>query len=280
MAISVPSMEELLEAGVHFGHQVRRGNPKMRSFIYGARDGVHIIDLAKSEDYLKRATQAAFDLGKEGKVMLVVGTKKQAREVVESLAKEAGLPYLTSHWVGGLLTNFDEITKNIKKLTDLKTEKQQGTLSRYTKREQLLIDRKLSKFDQQLGGVASLNKIPDAIFLVDTVTESTAMKEAHRTSVLLLGFADTNSDPSWLDFPIPANDDGIKSIKIVCETIIKAYEAGKKAAGVASAKETEEKSKVDKAEEEKLDDGVAEQAAVIEEEVEKEVLEESERKVE
>jgi small subunit ribosomal protein S2 len=280
-------MQELLEAGVHFGHQVRRGNPRMKPYIYGVRDGVHIIDLEKSEQMLKEAAQAAYDLGKNGKVLMIVGTKKQAREIVEELAKEVDTPFLNSKWVGGLLTNFDEIKKNIKKLEGLKDEKTKGTLSRYTKKERLLIDRKLGKYESVLGGVASMDKIPDAVFLVDAVAEWTAVKEAQRMSILIFGFADTNCDPLALDYPVAANDDGIKSIKLITETVIRAYGEGKKAAGKQAiadeakrvsdeAKKAEDEAK----KEQTLDKPVAEEAAVIEEEVEKQVVQESSRKVE
>ncbi|MBI3485628.1 30S ribosomal protein S2 [Candidatus Daviesbacteria bacterium] len=283
MKLNVPSMQDLLTAGVHFGHQVRRGHPKMNQYIYGARDGVHIIDLAKSEEKLKEAVEFVYNLGKEGKVLLLVGTKKQAKEIVESLAKEVDAPYISERWVGGLLTNFDEIRRNLKRLGDLKNEKEAGTLTRYTKKEQLLIDRELEKFERVFGGVAKMDKVPDAMFVVDAVSDKTAVKEAFNKGLTLVGFADTNSDPNMLDFPIPANDDGIKSIKIICETVIKAYGEGKKS---ADAKAMADKEAVDKEKnaqvvdgENKLDKAVAEEAEVLEEVVEKKAVEESERKV-
>ena len=143
MALSVPNMQELLSAGVHFGHQVRRGHPRMDKFIYGARDGVHIIDLAKSEAKLREAVEFAYDLGKSGGVLLLVGTKKQAKDIIENLAKEVDTFYITDHWVGGLLTNLDEIKKNLKRLNETKELKEKGQLSHYTKKELLLIDRRL-----------------------------------------------------------------------------------------------------------------------------------------
>src|SRR5579884_560640 len=272
--ISVPSMQELLEAGVHFGHQVRRGNPRMKPYIYGVRDGVHIIDLAKSEEMLKEAAQAAYDLGKDGKVMMLVGTKKQAKEIVESLAKEVDTPYLNSKWVGGLLTNWEEIKKNIKKLNGLQEEQEKGTLSRYTKKEQLLIARKLQKFHSMLGGMSGQEKIPDALFIIDAPAEITAVKEAQRMGLIMIGFADTNSDPGWMDYPVAANDDGIKSIKLIAETIVKAYGEGKKAAGVKAAAEAK-KIADEAATDNVLSDPVAEETAAIEEEVEKQVVQES-----
>ncbi len=287
--VKLPSMQDLLEAGVHFGHQVRRGNPKMKPYIFGAREGVHIIDLAKSEEKLKQAAEAAYELGRAGKVMLLIGTKKQSREIIEELAKEVDTPFLTSHWVGGLLTNFDEIKKNIKRLNDLREEQEKGSLSRYTKKEQLLISRKLQKHTTELGGVSKMDKIPDAMFIVDAVADLTAVKEARRMNVVLLGFSDTNSDPNLLDYPVPANDDGIKSIKLISETVLKSYGEGKKL-GVKQEevrvakeqKEAEEKAVADKAtaDKEALDKaeaekGVAEQAAAIEEEIENKIVDES-----
>src|SRR5579884_1888878 len=276
--ISVPSMQELLEAGVHFGHQVRRGNPRMKPYIYGVRDGVHIIDLAKSEEMLKEAAQAAYDLGKDGKVMMLVGTKKQAKEIVESLAKEVDTPYLNSKWVGGLLTNWEEIKKNIKKLNGLQEEQEKGTLSRYTKKEQLLIARKLQKFHSMLGGMSGQEKIPDALFIIDAPAEITAVKEAQRMGLIMIGFADTNSDPGWMDYPVAANDDGIKSIKLIAETIVRAYGEGKKAAGVKAAAEAKKAADDVKADDGVLSDPVADETAAIEEEVEKQVVQESSRK--
>lgn len=287
MALQTPSMQELLEAGVHFGHQVRRGNPRMKPYIYGVRDGVHIIDLAKSEEMLREAIEEAYRQGKEGKVMLIVGTKKQAREIVESLAKEVSTPYIAAHWIGGLLTNFDEIRRNFKKLNDLKVAKEKGELSHFTKKEQLLIDRKLDKYRTEFGGVAEMDKMPDVLFLIDSAAEITAVKEAQRMNIPMIGFSDTNSDPGWLDFPFAANDDGIKSIKICAEAVVRAYGEGKKVAGkaaIAAAEKAEAAAKKEQLEKEKadaiLDAPVAEQAEAIEEEVEKKTVEASSRKVE
>lgn len=272
--INIPSMQELLSAGVHFGHRVSRSNARMKPYIYGAREGVHIIDLAKSEEFLKKAADALYELGKLGKVLLIVGTKKQAKEIVKSLAQEAGTPYLTERWFGGMLTNFSEIRKNINKLNDLKNQKAKGELSKYTKREQLLLARKLDKFEREAGGVANLDKLPDALFVVDAVAESTAVRETKRSGVLLFGLCDTNADPGWFDYPIPANDDGIKSIKIVCEAAIGAYSQGKKDAQVEEEKTEPKAGEVNPAA-----DTTIPEAEVIEEEIEKKVLEESERKV-
>ena len=279
MQISVPSMQDLLSAGVHFGHKVSRAHPKMKQFIFGARDGVDIIDLAKSEEKLKEAVNAAYEVGKAGQVLLILGTKKQAREIIEKLAKVVDTPYLTMRWVPGLMTNFDEVKKNLKKLVGLREEQQKGELTRYTKKEQLLISRKLNKFEAELGGIAKLEKVPEAMFIVDAVSESTAVREALKMNIKILGLCDTNADPNWFDYPIPANDDGIKSINIICEAVINAYGQGKKDFDVRNEEIRIQAEKDAAKEKEELAGAVAEEAAALEEIIEKKALAESERKV-
>lgn len=289
MAIKTPDMQELLGAGVHFGHKVSRGHPKMKRYIFGARDGVHILDLAHSEEQLKEAAEAAYQMGKAGQVLLMVGTKKQAQDVVAELAKEADTFYLNKTWYGGIFTNFDEIKKNWKKLSELKAEQEKGTLSRYTKREQMLIGKKLYKFTNEMGGAIGMTKMPDALFVVDAVGDNIAVREANKMGVKVIGLCDTNADPTWFDYPVAANDDGIKSIKIVCETIIRAYAEGKKEAGIkVGVREEAAKStkgtkgttgEAGDVKEEELDEVLAQEAAVIEEEIEKKVVDESSRKV-
>lgn len=282
MKITTPDMQELLGAGVHFGHKVSRGHPKMKRYIFGARDGVHILDLAHSEQQLREAAEAAYELGKSGAVMLLVGTKKQAQQIIEDLAKEADTFYLNQTWHGGIFTNFDEIKKNWKKLSALKEEQEKGQLSRYTKREQMLIGKNLSKFTREMGGAIGLEKLPDALFVVDAVSDNIAVREANKTGVKVIGLCDTNADPTWFDWPVAANDDGIKSIKIICETIIRAYAAGKKEVGikVGEKKESKAAKATEATKEEVLDEELAKEAAAIEEEVEKKVVDESSRKVE
>ena len=292
-------MQELLEAGVHFGHQVRRGNPRMKPFIYGAREGVHILDLAQSEKLLREACEYVYKLGKEGKVMLFVGTKKQAGPIVEESAKKATSMYLTEKWVAGFLTNFDEISKNIKKLKDLKEQKEKGQLAKYTKKEQLLIDRKITKLESIFKGVLEISGMPDAVFIVDTVSDETAAKECVRMGVKVVAIADTNSNPLLIDYPIPGNDDAIKSIKILTEAIANSYEAGKKDAGKTDAqvakeekevaKESKKKSKKEDLpagrqengpEEVEIAEELLAEVAAVEEEVEKKAVKEAERIIE
>lgn len=285
--ITTPDMQELLSAGAHFGHKASRAHPKMKEYIFGSRDGVDIIDLAKTEEKLKSAVQAAFELGKQNKSLLILGTKKQAKDVVEELAKEVGAYYLSIRWVGGLLTNFEEISKNFRRLNALKDEQQKGQLSRYTKKEQLLISRKLEKFNNELGGVANMPKIPDALFVVDAVSDNTGVTEAQKMNLTILGICDTNSNPYWFDYPVPANDDGIKSIKMICEAVIKAYGEGKKEVEKKVAEDSKEQPKTDDvktpATPKTPEDAAVvtepdEVTAVLEEEVEKKILSEQERK--
>lgn len=278
----LPTLQELLEAGVHFGHQVRRGHPRMKPYIYGARDGVHIIDLTQSDKYLKEACEFVYNLGKEGKILLFVGTKKQARGIVEPLAKELGTPYLVERWMGGFLTNFEEIRKRIKLLKEYTEQKAKGELSKYTKKEQLLLERKMEKLEKNFRGVMDLAGMPEAIFVVDSVSDNIAVREANRLGIKIVAIADSNCNVSEIDYPIPGNDDAIKSIKILTEAIVSAYEEGKKEAGKTAAKlaKQEEKEAAKKAEEEEIPEELKEEVAEAEEMVEKKAVKDAERVVE
>ena len=239
----LPTLQELLEAGVHFGHQVRRGHPRMKPFIFGAREGVHIIDLTQSESYLKAACEFVYDLGKNNKVLLFCGTKKQARPIIGELAKELQAPFMIERWMGGFLTNFEEIKKRIKLLKDLKEQKTKGELSKYTKKEQLLLDRKMDKLQMDFEGVMDLVKLPDAVFVVDSVSDNIAVKEANRLGIKVVALADSNCNVSEIDYPVPGNDDAIKSIKILVTAIANAYGEGKKEAGIQAIKDAEKAEK-------------------------------------
>ena len=277
----LPTLQELLEAGVHFGHQVRRGHPRMKPYIYGAREGVHIIDLTRSEQYLEEAAEFVYKLASEGKVLLFVGTKKQAMPIVEEAAKRLEAPYMVERWMGGFLTNFEEMKKRIKLLKELKEQKEKGQLAKYTKKEQLLLDRKMEKLQRDFRGVMDLTALPDAIFVTDAVSENIAVREANRLKIKVVSIADSNCNPSELDFPIPGNDDAIKSIKILVEAVASAYEEGKKEAGkikiAKEKKEDEEKQKAEKAA--AVSVKIVEEVAAIEEKVEKETVKDFEKKV-
>lgn len=277
----LPTLQELLEAGVHFGHQVRRGHPRMRPYIYGAREGVSVIDLTQSEKLLKETSEFVYDLGKSGKVLLFVGTKKQARPIVEELAKELQAPYLVERWMGGFLTNFEQMQKNIKRLKEYLEQKEKGQLSKYTKKEQLLLERKMSKLQRDFAGVMDLDKLPDALFVVDAVSDNIAIREANRLNIKVAAIADSNSDPTQIDYPIPGNDDAIKSIKILVGAVASAYGEGKKEAGKVAEKllKSQEKEAAKKVEDE-IPEELKEEVAEAEEMVEKKAVKDSERVVE
>ena len=284
--MKIPSLQELLEAGVHFGHKVSRGNPRMKPFIYGSRDGVHIIDLTISEKFLREACDFAKELGQNGKVLLFVGTKKQAQDMVGEAAKKVDAPYLVNHWVGGFLTNFEEISKNIKRLKELKEAKTQGNLQKYTKKEQLLLDRRMADLQRVFGGVENLTTLPDVIFVADANKDAGAVREASRIGVKVIAVVDSNADPTLVDFPIPGNDDAIKSITILVSAIATSYgegksEAGKVAQKVEAKRKTRpsdgDKASVDK--EEVLPEEVIEEVTAAEEEIEKKEVAEAERVV-
>ena len=199
------SLKQLLEAGAHFGHQARRWNPAMKPYVYGVRDGVHIFDLVKTKVGLEEAYRFVKNMAASGGVILWVGTKRQAKECVREAAVKAGMPYAVQRWPGGFLTNFDQLHKSVRKLRDLKEQREGGELKRYTKREQLLVDRDIVRLDKFLGGLALLDKKPEAMFIVDT-----------------------NGDPRLVDYVIPVNDDAVQSIELVVGVIADAIEEGKK----------------------------------------------------
>jgi len=226
------TLEELLEAGCHFGHQVTRSNPKARDFIYEARDNIHIIDLAKTKEGLEEAAGFIKDVGSANGTLVVVGTKRQARTIVEEEVKRANdnnLFYITNRWVGGLLTNFSEVSKNFKKLQDLLTDlKDDEVRARYTKKEIGGWEKESQKLENLYGGVAKITKKPDALFIIDSHLENLAVREALMTHVPTVGIVDTNADPAIIDYPIPANDDAVGSIKLIVNYIIDAWIEGRK----------------------------------------------------
>lgn len=225
--MNIPSMQDLLEAGVHFGHQVRRWNPKMEKFIFTAREGVHVIDLAHTVEKLEEACKFVNGVGETGGVIVFLASKKQARPIIEEEAKRAGAKFVTERWIGGLLTNWEQTSKNIKKLNDLKKGKEEGEFSERTKKENLLIDREIAKLERFYGGVADLEKLPDALFVVDVRKEENACREAKKKGIPVVAICDTNANLSLVDYPIPGNDDAIKAIQIVTAAIADAFLEGK-----------------------------------------------------
>ena len=212
-------IKELLEAGVHFGHQTRRWNPKMRRFIFGERSGIHIIDLQKTERLLHKAEDFAGDLAGRGGTILFVGTKKQARDTIREAAKACGMPYVNQRWLGGLLTNFQTISKRIKRLHELRDWTEGGTMELLPVRERIAAMAERDKLETNLGGVADMQRPPDAMFVVDMKSEAIGVREAQRLKIPIIGLVDTNCDPDPVSFVIPGNDDAIRSCKVVIEAI-------------------------------------------------------------
>jgi small subunit ribosomal protein S2 len=212
-------IRELLEAGVHFGHQTRRWNPKMRRFIFGERGGIHIIDLQQTERLLANAQEFAANVAGRGGTVLFVGTKKQARDAVKDAAEKSGMPYVNQRWLGGLLTNFQTISKRIKRLHDLDRWVEDGTMELLPTRERISALSEREKLTANLGGVRNLQRTPDAMFVIDLKTEVIAVKEAQRLKIPIIGLVDTNCDPDPVTFVVPGNDDAIRSCKLVADAI-------------------------------------------------------------
>jgi small subunit ribosomal protein S2 len=212
-------IRELLEAGVHFGHQTRRWNPKMRRFIYGEREGIYIIDLIQTDQLLHEAQEFAADIARRGGSVMFVGTKKQARDAIKETAEAAGMPYVNNRWLGGLLTNFQTISNRIKRLHDLERYETEGQLQLLPTRERMAAQADLAKLRANLGGVKNMQRQPDAVFVIDLKTEAIAVKEAQRLRIPIIGLVDTNCDPEGIDFVIPGNDDAIRSCAAVTRAI-------------------------------------------------------------
>jgi len=213
--MSVISMKQLLEAGVHFGHQTRRWNPKMAEYIYTERNGIHIIDLQKSVGKVDEAYKAIFDIAAQGGTVLFVGTKKQAQDAVATEAERCGMFYVNERWLGGMLTNFKTIQSRIAKLKEIEAMQADGTFDVLPKKEVIVLKKELEKLNKNLGGIKDMKKIPDAIFVVDPKKESICIQEAHALGIPLIGIADTNCDPEELDYVIPGNDDAIRAVKLI-----------------------------------------------------------------
>lgn len=212
-------LEELLEVGAHFGHQTKRWNPKMEEYLYGQEGGVHIFDLVKTKEALDEALGAVSELVKNKKTVLLLGTKKQIKDKVREVANEVNMPYVDERWLGGTLSNFGQIKKSVKKLEDLKQKMKDGEFAKNTKKERLLIDREIERLERFFSGVTKLEKVPDALFVIDTKREVAAVKEASRMGVTVIGIVDSNSDPDMVDYPIPMNDDAAKALGYVLDKL-------------------------------------------------------------
>jgi len=221
-----PTYKELLDAGVHFGHLKKKWNPKMSPYIFMERKGIHIIDLNRTLDSLDRAANAMRQMAKSGKKIMFVATKKQARDIVSEAAKTVGMPFIADRWLGGMMTNFATIRRSVKKMQTIDRMLADGTLTSVTKKERLTLTRERDKLDKVLGGIANLNRLPAAIFVVDISHEHIAIAEAHKLGIRTFGIVDTNSDPNQVDYAIPGNDDASKSVKIITDYMVEAIRQG------------------------------------------------------
>jgi small subunit ribosomal protein S2 len=246
--------QELMDAGVHFGHLTRKWNPKMAEYIFMENNGIHIIDLNKTMKCLEEATYALKNIVRSGRKIMFVATKKQAKDIITDEASRLNMPFVTERWLGGMLTNFATIRKSLKKLQQIEKLMKEEAWDNLTKKEKLMTTREKNKLQKQLGGIADLNRLPAALFVIDVKREHIAVSEAQKLNIPVFAMVDTNSDPSDIDFPIPANDDAFKSISIITKHVGKVIEEGlmerkkdKEEAGMK--KEEDEKRKVDEVQE-------------------------------
>ena len=220
--MAVVSMKSLLESGVHFGHQTKRWNPKMKKFIFSERNGIHIIDLQKTSACINEAYEAITNIVKDGKSILFVGTKKQAQQAIQEQAKRCGMHYVNNRWLGGMLTNFSTIKKSIHRLKKIEKMEIDGTFSSLTKKEIAKLNREKAKLEKNLSGIKEMKDLPGAIFIIDTRKEQIAVAEAKRLGIPIVAVVDTNCDPTDIDYPIPGNDDAIRAITLFAEIIANA----------------------------------------------------------
>ena len=225
--MAVVAMKQLLEAGVHFGHQTRRWDPKMAEYIFQARNGIHIIDLQKTSKKIDEAYAFLKEQVEEGKTVLFVGTKKQAQECVKEAAEKSGMYYVDQRWLGGMLTNFDTIRTRVQRLKDLEKMQEDGTFEVLPKKEVILLKKEMEKLERNLGGIKDMEKIPGVIFLVDPKTEHIAVLEAKKLGIPVIGLVDTNCNPEEVDYAIPGNDDAIRAVKLITDVMANAIIEGK-----------------------------------------------------
>jgi small subunit ribosomal protein S2 len=229
--VAAVTIKQLLEAGVHFGHQTRRWNPKMRPYIYGERNGLHLIDLRQTLEQIEAAAGFVRDLAAGGGTVLFVGTKKQAQAAIAEAAQAAGMPYVNFRWLGGMLTNFTTIQKRIFYMKELERMEATGEINALPKRERLALRRELEKLGQTLGGVRDMNRVPDAVFIIDVNTEHTAVREAKRLGITTIALVDSNCDPDDIDYVIAGNDDAIRAARVVATALAAAIRQGRGLAG-------------------------------------------------
>jgi small subunit ribosomal protein S2 len=240
MAKNEITLKELLEAGCHFGHQVTRWNPKMKPYIFTAREGIHVFDLAKTKEGLEAACVFVKDLVSQGGKIIFLGTKRQVKKVIVEVAKEKGMPYVNQRWLGGTITNWGEIRKRIERMQELKEKREKGEYNKFTKKERILIDREISKLEKFFGGLAGLEELPEALFVIDIKREIAAVREANKKGIKVVALVDTNCDPDLADYVIPGNDDASGSVELVVRKIGEAIKLPSKSKSKSkSKKETE-----------------------------------------
>ncbi|EAK0373302.1 30S ribosomal protein S2 [Campylobacter jejuni] len=254
------SMRDLLECGVHFGHQTRRWNPKMKKFIFGERKGIYVIDLQKTLRYFRYTYNIVRDAAVEGKTILFVGTKKQAGGAIKEYAEKCGMPYVNHRWLGGMMTNFGTIRQSIRKLEVIEKMEEDGSIKLLTKKEALMLTRKKEKLLAYLGGIRYMKTQPDMIFVIDTVKEKIAVQEANRLRIPVVAPLDTNCDPDLVTYPIPGNDDAIRSVQLFCQEMAEAINEGKALREQdGKALVNEEKEITDEEKKEVLDEAMSEE---------------------
>lgn len=254
------SMRDLLECGVHFGHQTRRWNPKMKKFIFGERKGIYVIDLQKTLRYFRYTYNIVRDAAAEGKTILFVGTKKQAGGAIKEYAEKCGMPYVNHRWLGGMMTNFGTIRQSIRKLEVIEKMEEDGSIKLLTKKEALMLTRKKEKLLAYLGGIRYMKTQPDMIFVIDTVKEKIAVQEANRLRIPVVAPLDTNCDPDLVTYPIPGNDDAIRSVQLFCQEMAEAINEGKALREQdGKALPSEEKEITDEEKKEVLDEAMSEE---------------------
>jgi len=266
--LSAISIKQLLEAGVHFGHQTSRWNPKMREYIFGERNGIHIIDLQKTLRLFKEAVDFLTELGAQGKEVLFVGTKRQAQEAIEEDAKRCGMHFVTNRWLGGFLTNFETVRNSLKRYKELETLKKEGYQTKFTSKKEISkLERERKKLEKNLRGIANLERLPDALFVIDSDNESIAVKEASRLGIPVVAVVDTNCDPDEITYLIPGNDDALRSVKLFTATVADSIAAGR---AIWETKLAEERKAREEAERQEAARAAAQRAAAEARKVERE----------
>ena len=234
------TMRQMLEAGLHFGHQTRRWNPKMKPYIYGPRNGIYIINLDTTMRHFKRAYNFTMELVAGGGDIMMVGTKRQARDIIAEQAKRCGMHYVNHRWLGGMLTNFQTIKLSVDRLKKIEAMKEDGTINRFPKKEILMMEKELAKLDRNLGGIKNMRTVPDAVFIIDPKNEEIAVSEARKLNIPVIALTDTNCDPDGIDYLIPGNDDAIRSITLITSLIADAVLEGKARRGAEEEQAVQE----------------------------------------